>query len=171
MKKIEKDNLIAIIISIIIAIIIVLAVNLNSTSVEIAFAHPEPTQNEYNLLKEYALQIARNEYSNKNDDVKIEKVIVEENLKIKILTARMYGIEANFPISTEKDLEIEKGTVKYEAEINYDDATYTEYTLIRSKSEIIVRGIIFAIIAAICVYVFIYWGPREFKKANKKITK
>ena len=171
MKKIEKDNLIAIIISIIIAIIIVLAVNLNSTSVEIAFAHPEPTQNEYNLLKEYALQIARDEYSNKDNDVEIEKTIVEENLKIKILTARMYGIEANFPISTEKDLEIEKGTVKYEAEINYDDATYTEYTLIRSKSEIIVRGIIFAILATICTYALIYWGPKEFKKANEKIAK
>ena len=114
------------------------------------------------------MQIARNEYSNKDDDVKIEKTIVEENLKIKIQTARMYGIEANFPIYTEKDLEIEKGTIKYEAEIDYDNATYTEYSLIRSKSEIIVRGIIFAFLAAICTYTLIYWGPKEFKKANRK---
>lgn len=171
MKKIEKDNLIAIIISIIIAIIIVLAVNLNSTAVKIAFTQPEPTQNEYNLLKEYAMQVAKNEYSNEDNDVKIEKTIEEENLKIKVQTSRMYGIEASFPISTVKDLEIENETVKYEAEIDYDNATYTEYTLIRSKSEFIVRGIIFTIVAAICIYTLIYWGPREFKKANKKIAK
>lgn len=171
MKKIEKENLIAIIISIVIAIIIVLAVNLNSTAVKIAFTHPEPTQDEYDLLKEYALQVAKNEYSDEDDDVKVEKTIEEENLKIKIQTSRMYGIRANFPISAVKDLEIENGTVKYEAEIDYDNDTYTEYTLIKSKSEIIVRGIIFATIATICTYTLIYWGPREFKKANKKIAK
>ena len=173
MKKIEKGNLIAIIISIIIGITIVLAVNLNSTAVKIAFTHTEPTQDEYNLLKEYALQVARNEYSDedKDDDVKIEKIIEEENLKIKIQTSRMYGIEARFPISIVKDLEIENGTVNYEAEIDYDNDTYLEYTLIKTKSEIIVRGIIFAFLAAICAYTLIYWGPKEFKKANEKIAK
>jgi len=52
MKKIEKKQLIVIILSIIIGIIAVTAINLNSPVVKIAFTEPKPTQEDYDILKD-----------------------------------------------------------------------------------------------------------------------
>ena len=65
----------------------------------------------------------------------------------------MYGVEASFPLSELKNLEIENGAIEYKAIIDYDNATYSEYTLIKSKATFIFTDLLMIpCIAAILIY-------------------
>lgn len=170
MKKIEKGKLIAIIISIVIGISVVLFIDFNSTVVKIAFTEPKPTQEEYDILKDYALDVANGAKIDENQDVKVEKKIEEDFLKIKIETSNMYGVDANFPISAENNIEIENGTIKYEATIKYEEATYSEYTDVNSKAYYIFTNITLAVVIALMFYVVFIWAPQEWKTMKKQIS-
>ena len=164
MKKIEKRKLIAIIISIVIGIVFTLLLNFNSLGYKITFENPQPTQKDYDIFKSYALDVAKGEEIHENSDVKVEKKIEKDVLKIKIEIPHMYGVDANFPISAVKDLEIENGTIKHEAVINYEDATYSEYKLMDTKAKFIFRDLLICFAFATFVYIIFYWLPKEWKR-------
>jgi len=169
MKKIEKKQLIVIILSIIIGIIAVTAINLNSPVVKIAFTEPKPTQEDYDILKDYALEVAKGEDFNEREDIEVNKEIQEKILKIKIETPEMYGVEASFPLSDIKNLEIENGAIEYKAIIDYDNGIYSEYSMIKNKIIFILMDLFLIPLIAIIPYVLFYWSPKEWKKVNKKI--
>lgn len=169
MKKIEKKQLIVIILSIIIGIIAVTAINLNSSVVKIAFTEPRPTQKDYDILKGYVWKVANGEDFNKNEEIEIDKKVEEEALIIKVEIPNQYGVEVRFPLSNIKNLEIENGHVVYNAIIDYDNAMYIQYCLIRNKITFIFMDLLLISIIAIIPYVLFYWSPKEWKKVNKKI--
>jgi len=171
MKKIERKQVIVIILSAIIGIIAVTAINLNSPVVKIAFTESQPTQEDYNILKVYALNVANGENFNENEEIEINKEIKEKLLKIKVEIPNKYGIEADFPLSDIKDLEIERGTIEYKAIIDYDNAMYSEYSMIKNKIVFIFIDLIMILCIASIPYVLLYWFPKEWKKTNKKIAK
>lgn len=171
MKKIEKKQLIVIIVSVLIGIIGVTAINLNSSTVKIAFTEPKPTQEDYDILKGYALDVANGEDFNESEDIKVNKEIQEEMLKVKIEVPNKYGVEADFPLSEIKNLEIENGAIEYKAIIDYDNAIYSEYTLIKSKDTFIFTDLLMILCIAVIPYILFYWAPKEWKEKNKKIAK
>lgn len=166
-KKMGKSQLIAIIISVIIGIIIVALVNIYSPAVKSVFEHYNPTRNDYDILKEYALDVAKGEELDENQDVKVEKKVEEESLKIKIEITKMYGIVATFPI-TEADLKIEDGVIEYNGILDYDNVVYSEYTNIKmNKAELILKEILLVLLCTFFVYFVFYWFPND-RKINKK---
>ena len=166
-KKIEKKQKIAIVISIVIGIIVTLLINFNSQTYKVAFTETKPTQEEYDILKEYALKVVEGSYEEVKD-INVEKIFEEDYLKIKVEKSKLYGIESNFPIFTVKDFKIENGSIKYEANIDSKNATSSEYALIKSKTNLIFADLLLIPFFALIFYIIFYWSPKEWKKQMKK---
>lgn len=163
-KNIGTNKRTTMIVSIIIGIIITLLVTSGSPIVRIAFTEPEPTQEEYDILKGYALQEAQGVHVNVNEDIKIAKGLEENVLKIRIETSRMYGIEARFTID-EANMQIKNGSIEYKGIIDYNNATYIAYTYVKSRSIYIMQSLLFAILVALEV-VFLLNLPKLIKKTQ-----
>ena len=166
-KELEKQQILAIVISIIIGIATTLVINLNSSTFKTAFTVTKTTQAEYDVLKKYAVKVVKGENCEEKD-IEVEKNLEKEFLKIKVEKSKIYGIVASFPISTEKHLEIKDETIKYEADINCENATYLEYSLTKNRGQIIVIDLLLVVLISIACYVIFYWTPREWKKTNQK---
>lgn len=169
MKKMNKKSQrkLAIVISIIIGILVTLVVNFNSSTFKDAFTVATPTQEDYDALKEYTLKVVKGE-SYEEKDIEVKKNLEKEILEIKVEKSKVYGVEARFPVSTEKDLEIANGTLIYEASIDCENVTYVEYTLIKTRSQIIIIDLLLVVLLAIVFYVIFYWNPKEWEKVKNK---
>ena len=166
-KKLEKQQILAIVVSIVIGIITTLFINFNSSTFKIAFTESKPTQEEYDILKEYALKVVEGSYEEVKD-INVEKIFEEDYLKIKVEKSKLYGIESNFPIFTVKDFKIENGSIKYEAKIDSENVTSSEYTLIKSIPNLIFADLIQIPFFALIFYIIFYWSPKEWKRVNNK---
>lgn len=165
MKKISKNQLLGIILFAILGIVIVLLTYCNSQAVKIAFTEPKTTQEDYDILKEYALDISKGN-SFENEKLKVDKKIEGQSLKLKIESPKMYGIEATFPIIFEEKLDSEKKLLKIEGIIDYDNATYIEYTNVQSRVVYISMDILIISFCILCGYLIVCWAPQEFKRVN-----
>ena len=167
MKKMSKYERISIIISVIVAIIIVLLSNFNSEAVRIAFTEGPVTQEDYQVLKNYAMDLAKGKEID-NDDLEIEKNVDTKNLIIKLETSKMYGVVATFPIILKEEINCESGTIEYKGTIDYDNDVYSEYTNVESKFSYIILDLLGIVVGSIVLYVVIYWGPKEWKRNNSQ---
>jgi len=167
MKKMSKYERISIIISVIVAIVIVLLVNFNSEAIKIAFTEGPVTQQDYQALRNYAMNLAKGKEID-NDDLKIEKNVETEFLTIKLETSKMYGVVATFPIIFEQEINYKSGTMEYKGIIDYDNVVYSEYTNVNSKFIYIFIDVLLFIICSVALYSMIYWGPKEFKRINSQ---
>ena len=165
MKKFEKSQKIAMIFSVLIGIIATALLNVNSPTFKITFTETKPTIQEYNVLKDYALKVASGEEV--VEEVIVEKKLEKDFLRIKIEVPNIYGVESYFPISVENNLKIQNGKVICEAEIDYNNATYSEYTFVKSKIGLIVADLILILAFLFVPYIVLYWGPKELKKMKK----
>lgn len=165
MKKMSKYERISIIISVIVAIAIVLLANFNSEAVKIAFTQGQATQEDYQVLKNYAMDLAKGKEID-NDDLKIEKNVDTKNLIIKLETSKMYGIVATFPITLEEEINHESDTIEYKGTIEYNNVVYSEYTDVESKFSYIILDLLGFALASVVLYVAIYWGPKEWQRNN-----
>jgi len=166
MKKVNKYQLLVIIFFAIVGIVIVILTNCNSQAVKIAFTEPKATQEDYDILKEYAIDISKGN-SFENENLKVDKKIEGQTLKIKLESKKMYGIEATFPIIFEEKLDLENNLVKFEGTIDYDNATYIEYTEVKSRFGYILIDLFIISLWVLLGYV-ICWGLKEYKRINEK---
>jgi len=138
MKRIKKGCIIAFVV---LEIVVIIATILSVMNVK-----PQPTQEDYNTLKEYCRQIAFGtpieEIEKK--EVKPKKEIKENSIEVSISTQKCKVI-AIFPL-IEEEAFIENG-ILYQ-EIDYDNVSYKEESFIADKSTIILRGIC---IGALCL--------------------
>ena len=167
MKKMSKYERISIIISVIVAIIIVLLADFNSKAFRIAFTQGPATQEDYQVLKNYAMDLAKGKEVN-NDDLKIETNIDVKGLTIKLETSKMYGIVATFPIILEEEINYESSRIEYKGTIDYDNVVYSEYTDVQSKFSYIILDLLGFALASVVLYVTIYWGPKEWQRNNSQ---
>lgn len=166
MKKISKNQVIAIIIAFIVGSAVAVIIDCNMPEVRIAFTQPKPTEQAYETLKTYALGIARGQYSDQNpEELKVDDPIIEgEVLKVNIETSKMYGIRAEFPINYEVNTDLKTGIVKIEGEILYDNANYIEYTEVESKFYYIFADLMGVLLFTVAVFATVSEIERKLKK-------
>ena len=167
MKKMSKYGRISLVISVIVAITIVLLANFNSEAIKIAFIQGPATEEDYQVLKNYAMDLAKGKEID-NDDLKIEKNVDTKNLIIKLETSKMYGIVAAFPITLEEEINYESNTIEYKGTIDYGNVVYSEYTDVQSKFSYIILDLLGFALSTIVLYVTIYWGPKELIRNNSQ---
>lgn len=164
MKK-RTNKRTTIIISAIIGIFLTLLVSFASPTIRIAFTEPEPNEEDFEKLEEYAIEEAKGLYLNEDEDIEIEKKIDGELLIIKIEKQRRYGIEASYPVS-EVSIETKDGIIVYEGIIDYNNATYLGYTYVKDKMMCILECLFLAVLIALIVYIVLEY-PRTAETNNK----
>jgi len=171
MKKSYRNFVL--IIAIIPAILIIVATCIRLINIKL-----QPTKEEYNLLKEYSLQIGAGvpikEIEQKG--VKATAEILEKSVEIKV-QGENCKVMTTIGFSEEVS-KIENGKVHSEKSINFEDVCFYEEALISTRFEIILKGISGSI-AWIAVILIIFIGiPNSYKtckkeeeeKKSKKIT-
>lgn len=132
-------------------------VNLNSTCAMAAYTN-SITEEDYQILKSYALEIANNsDMTLNNKDIDVTMKLNAETLIMDINTT-LYGVEAIFPISN-LTWRTEDGIMKYDMVINYDNVTYSEHTEVESVLVYIALSIAMVGILAIPLYYLLYVIP------------
>ena len=132
-------------------------VNLNSTCAMAAYTN-SITEEDYQILKSYALEIANNsDMTLNNKDIDVTMKLNAETLIMDINTT-LYGVEAIFPISN-LTWRTEDGIMKYDMVINYDNVTYSEHTEVESVLVYIALSIAMVGIFAIPLYYLLYVIP------------
>lgn len=167
MKKLTKRDVIVIIISILLGICIVALIGINTKAIRIAFTEPKITQESYDDLKQYALDVATGTELDKIDGIKSEKTIQDDCLKVKIQTDKLYGVEAIYPIKFDDKLDLENGIIEITGTILYDDVQFSQYTEVMSKTNYIILGIFIIFFSGFVGWLCFVWAPKEFRRVNK----
>lgn len=162
MKKISRYHLSSIIISIVFGVATTLLIFFISPKDGMSFEISGITIEEYEELKNYAIDVAKGNFV--NEEIKIDKKIEGEFLKIKVETTKRYGIEASFPISFEDDFEIKNGEIKLKAKIDLEKGKYLEYTKAYDGYVYIGMAIGFGAICSYILYMLMYRTPKELRK-------
>ena len=164
MKKINKYQLIVIIISSILGIATALLIIFISPKAGILLETPGIVMEDYEELMNYAIEVAKGNSVNENEEIKIDKKIEGEFLKIKVETTKRYGIEASFPISFEDKFEIKNGYISLNAKIDLDKGKYLEYTKAYDSYVYIGLAIGFGALCSYILYMLMYKTPKELKE-------
>lgn len=146
-----------IVLSVIIGISVAVFMNLVSPVTIPAYTN-SITEEDYQELKNYALEVANNSdigLNNKDIDVTIE--LDAETLKMDI-NKDIYGVEAIFPIS-DLTWKTEDGIMKYDMVIDYDNVTYSEHTDVQPAFFYITISIFLAGVLAVPMYFLLYSIP------------
>lgn len=168
MEKISKNQVIAIIIATIVSIILAVIINCNIPEVRTAFTQPKPTEQSYEILKSYALGVAKGQYSGQNPEkLQVVGPIIEEVLKVNIKTSQMYGVEVEFPINYEVNKDFKNGIIEIKGNILYDEATYLEYIEVSSQFRYILIDVLSVAGVVILTYCITYEIERKLKKELK----
>lgn len=167
MKKISKHQVVSIIISVIVGISVFLW-TLTLPGSKLAFTSPEPTQEDYDILKEYALKVVVGEESKIPEEITVNKKITENTLIVTVETERMYGIKATFELIDPKET-YTNAIIEYKAIIDCDSVTYLEYNNLYSKTIYILGNGTVSSFMGFAVYMLIYMLPAKHKQKMKKI--
>lgn len=124
------------------------------------------TSESYQILKDYAFEIASNSDTESKQDIVVTTNLTKEFLIVKVDTS-IYGVEAIFPVSN-CDEKIENGIIKYEGIIDYNNVTYSEHTDVEPPLFYIMMSIMFAAVCAIPPYFLFYVIPSSIIKALTK---
>lgn len=115
-----------IILSVIIGISVAVFMNLESPVTIPAYTN-SITEEDYQELKEYALELANNsDIGLINNDIDVTSELDSKTLEMHI-NKEIYGVDAIFPIS-DLTWKIENGIMKYEMVIDYDNVAFSEHT-------------------------------------------
>jgi len=133
---------------------------------------PQPTENEYTILKEYCIQFAFGEISEEELEekgIEIKKIstsINGESLRIEMGNNRCQ-VAAVFLISNARTL-IENGTVCQKSDIEFDNIIYLEKSLISSKLDVVSMYAMIYLVWVVITFVICVAIPNEYKKCKKK---
>ena len=162
----KKIKIIAIIIATVITITLAVIINYNIPEVRIAFAQPKPTEQSYQVLKDYALGIAKGQYLEQNPEkLTVDSKIEGEVLKVNIKTSQMYGVQAEFPINYDIKTDFKNGIIESKGTILYEEASYQKYTEVGSKFQYLLIDFLSVAIVVILVYTVVYEIERKLKKS------
>lgn len=173
--KLNKYQWVVLIISIIVGIAGTIFINCISPVVKEAFTNPEISQKEYDVLKEYAIEISKTLDTEIIEDEKLYDKNVElkdDAVEIKLDSYRC-GIEATFPLK-QKEIKVDNGVVQYEATIDYDNVSYIEHKNFESAIYYILMDISMAGCIALFVCfllalpVYIYIKAKQQKEQKQK---
>lgn len=157
MKTYKK---IVIILSIIVGCFAAIMMNLTSPLVKAAYTHAITKEN-YQILKDYVLDVAKKNSYIESKDIKITMELNDNSLVINADT-ELYGVEATFPLSN-LNWKIENGIIKYDSRsIDYNNVTYQEYTDVEPIPIYIALSIAYAGAAAFLIWCIFYWLPDTF---------
>lgn len=146
-----------IVLSVIIGISVAVFMNLFSPLTIPAYTN-SITEEDYQELKNYALEVANNSdigLNNKDIDVTIE--LDAETLKMDI-NKDIYGVEAIFPISN-LAWKTEDGIMKYDMVIDYDNVAFSEHTDVKPAFFYIILSIFTVVTCAAPMYFLLYFIP------------
>lgn len=155
-----------IVFSVIIGISLALFLNLTSPVAIPAYTN-SITEEDYQVLKNYALGVANNSdigLNNKDIDVTIE--LDAETLKMDI-NKDIYGVKAIFPISN-LTWKYENGIMKYDMVIDYDNVIFSEHTDVMPAFFYIILSIIMVALVSATLYILFCPLLIIFKKMTKK---
>lgn len=133
---------------------------------------PKPTKNEYEILKEYCIQIVsgtvtEEELEEKEVELKkISKSIDGNSFRIEIANNRCQ-VAAIFLLSEAK-IEVENGTVVQKNDIEWNNIMYLEKSLIMTKADVIFNSVAVYIIWILLVLVIFVAIPKQHKECLKK---
>lgn len=153
----KKYRILVIVLSAIIGISVAVIANLNSTCAMAAYTN-SITEEDYQVLKDYSLEIAKNsDMALNNKDIDVTMKLNAETLIMDINTT-LYGAEAIFPISN-LTCRTEDGIMKYDMVIDYDNVTYSEHTEVQSALLYIALSIVIIGAVAWIIYFLLYEIP------------
>lgn len=98
------------------------------------------TAEEYQSLKDYALDIANGSGVELPEEITVTKKFNEDAVIISLNTS-LYGIEANFPIS-QSNGKFENGNIMQYGTIDYENVTYSEHPKVQPSWFYIIWSII-----------------------------
>lgn len=127
------------------------------------------TSESYQVLEDYAFEIASNSDTEPMDGIVVTKNLTRESLIVDV-DASIYGVEAIFPISNYEE-KIENGIIKYEGIIDYNNVTYSEHTDVYPPWFYIFICIIFVVVIAFILYTVFYGTPSFIIFIIKALTK
>ena len=107
----------------------------------------------YQILKDYAMEIASNSDTESEDGLKVTKNLNRESLIVDI-DASFYEIEAIFPISNYNEI-IENGKISFEGVIEYDNVVYSEHTDVAPPVVYIIGSIIVFTFLSYMIYLIL----------------
>ncbi len=133
---------------------------------------PQPTKNEYEILKEYCIQLAsgtvtKEELEEKEIELKkISKAIDGNSFRIEIANKRCQ-VAAVFLLS-EARIEVENGTVCQKNDIEWNNIMYLQKSLIMTKANVILNSVAAYIVWLVLVLVIFVAIPKQHKECLKK---
>lgn len=140
------------ILSVIISFLITFLINLSPMPMASYTGGIKPEN--YQILKDYAMEIASNSDTEAEDGLKVTKNLTRETLIVDI-DASLYGIEAIFPISNYNEI-IENGKISFEGVIEYDNVVYSEHTDVAPPVVYIMGSIILFTFLSYMMYFLLY---------------
>lgn len=157
-----------IVLSVIIGISVALFLNLTSPVTIPAYTN-SITEEDYQVLKNYALEVANNsDIGLNNKDIEVTIELDDETLKMDI-NKDIYGIKAIFPISN-LAWKTEDGIMKYNMVIDYDNVIFSEHTDVKPAFFYMLISIFLAGLLALPIYFLLYSIPSSIilKMTKKK---
>lgn len=134
---------------------------------------PQPTKNEYEILKDYCMQIATGtatvEEIEEKENVEIKRISTSSDgktLRIEIANNRC-RVAAIFLLSEAK-LEVKEGAVYKKNIIISEDVLYLKKSLITTRLDVLLNSIAVYIVWVIVVLLIFVVIPQEYKKCVKK---
>ena len=123
------------------------------------------TSESYQILKDYAFEIASFD-TEPREDIVVTKNLTKESLVVDV-DASIYGVEAIFPISN-FEVRIENGIIQYEVVIDYNNVTYLEHIDVEPPLFYILISIVIAFLWGVLFWFLIYYSILLIKSLTKK---
>ena len=157
---------IVLILSIIVGCIAAIMMNLTSPLAKAAYTHAI-TQENYQILKDLILDVAKNNSYIASKDIKITMELNDNSLVINADT-ELYGVTATFPLLNQ-NWKIENGIIKYDSQsIDYNNGVYQEYTDVKPIPTYIVLSIVYTCTVASFIMIIFYYIPDIFFEFNSR---
>ena len=128
------------------------------------------TQKDYNILKQYAIEAAK-DYSFEVNDIKINRKLGDEYLDVNVESTYGYSVEARFPISMNRT-HIEKNELNYSYTIDYNNVSFSQVNK-RTELRLLLYLAFLPIAVLLGTFIVLAIGlilQKKFKKENFKIT-
>lgn len=154
------------------SIVIILAIILGLVSSIWAFFSPNTqmaindkvTEEDYDLLKENALKVAKTRDKNVlNDETLTADFYFDENKLVVTVESEKAKIRAEFPI-TKQVMNIEDGIIQIQETVEFEHVEYAKVNKLLDAWLYIVLAILVGVFVGVAVYFFLYAGWFSFPK-------